>query len=162
MNITSDPLRGTPDQLIEGVRVAAYRLLAPDQLLGALQLESDIAGATVALDGVPLGTTPLADRGLVHKLALGKHALHVEARGYAPWDAPIDIHFQKVSPVVVRLVGTTAPLITSESQRVPREHFYSRPWFLITVGVAAIALGGYIGYRAGHVNCHVYPGGDSC
>ncbi|MGH9885299.1 MAG: hypothetical protein ACREBE_07210, partial [bacterium] len=28
--IQSDPLRGQPDELIEGVRVAAYRLLAPD------------------------------------------------------------------------------------------------------------------------------------
>src|SRR3954470_6534457 len=32
--ISSDPLRGSPDDLIEGVRVAAYKLLAPNQLQG--------------------------------------------------------------------------------------------------------------------------------
>lgn len=161
LNITSDPLRGTPDELIEGVRVAAYRLLAPEQLIGALQLESDLAGATVALDGTRLGTTPLPDRGMVRKLTLGKHALHVEAPGYAPWDEQVDVHFQKVSPVVVRLVGNIVP-VAPESTPKRDEPLYSRPWFLVTVGIAAVALGGYIGYRAGHVSCHVYPSGDSC
>src|SRR5262249_6573270 len=49
--ISSDPLRGSPDDLIEGVRVAAYKLLAPDQLHGSVQIESDLVGAEVALDG---------------------------------------------------------------------------------------------------------------
>ena len=38
--IQSDPLRGQPDELIEGVRVAAYRLLAPDQLFIKILLGS--------------------------------------------------------------------------------------------------------------------------
>src|SRR5439155_23577953 len=53
--IQSDPLRGSPDDLIEGVRVAAYKLLAPNQLHGAIQIQSDIIGAEVALDGTSLG-----------------------------------------------------------------------------------------------------------
>jgi len=161
LNITSDPLRGTPDELIEGVRVAAYRLLAPDQLLGALQVESDLPGAAVSLDGRSLGTTPLPERGMVRKLSLGKHTLHVEAPGYDPWNEQVDVRFQKVSPVIVRLVGTSVPLGTS-SLPAQRDPLYSRPWFLVSVAVAAVALGGYIGYRVGHVNCHVYPSGDSC
>src|SRR5262249_43585723 len=43
--IQSDPLRGQPDELIEGVRVAAYRLLAPGQLHGAIQVQTDLVGA---------------------------------------------------------------------------------------------------------------------
>lgn len=160
--ITSDPLQGTPDQLIEGVRVAAYRLLAPDQLHGALQLESDLAGANVWLDGKPLGTTPLVDGGVVRKLALGKHALRVEAPGYAAWDQDVAIQFQKVSPVVVRLIGTSTPIALGAPIRSQRNPIYSRPWFLIAVGVATVAIGAYVGYRVGHVNCHVYPSGDSC
>lgn len=161
LHITSDPLRGTPDELIEGVRVAAYRLLAPDQLLGALQLESDLAGADVVLDGSSLGRTPLPEGGLLRKIPLGKHRLRVQAPGYAAWEDQVDVHFQKVTPVAVRLVGPPTQ-VTANSGPTRQDPIYSRPWFLLTVGVAAIALGGYIGYRAGHVNCHVYPSGDSC
>ena len=34
--INSDPLRGSPDELIDSVRVAAYRLLAPEQIYGGI------------------------------------------------------------------------------------------------------------------------------
>src|SRR5215831_6436814 len=61
--IQSDPLRGQPDELIEGVRVAAYRLLAPGQLHGAIQIQTDLIGAEVRLDGKPLGKTPLPRNG---------------------------------------------------------------------------------------------------
>ena len=49
--IQSDPLRGSPDELIEGVRVAAYRCSRRDQLHGAVQIQTDLVGAEVALDG---------------------------------------------------------------------------------------------------------------
>ena len=80
--IQSDPLRGSPDELIEGVRVAAYRLLAPQQIHGSLQIQSDLIGAEVTLDGKPLGKTPLPNGGVVAKLPLGKHQLRVEAKSY--------------------------------------------------------------------------------
>src|SRR5678815_647517 len=66
--IQSDPLRGQPDDLIEGVRVAAYRLLAPDQLHGAIQVQTDLVGAEVELDGKPLGKTPLPRNGVILSL----------------------------------------------------------------------------------------------
>ena len=81
-HIQSDPLRGSPDDLIEGVRVAAYKLLAPDQLHGAVQIQSDIIGASVSLDGHDEGKTPLPNQGVLAKLALGKHHLRVESKGY--------------------------------------------------------------------------------
>jgi hypothetical protein len=46
--IDSDPLRGSPDDLIEGVRVAAYRLLAPAQLHGSIQIQTDLANTSSA------------------------------------------------------------------------------------------------------------------
>jgi len=158
--IQSDPLKGTPDELIEGVRVAAYRLLAPEQLHGSLQIQSDLVGAAVSLDGKPVGRTPLGNQGLLAKLALGKHKLHVEAKDYAAWDQDVEVHFQKVSPVVVRLVGTGETIGTGRTIREVRSPIYTRPWFLITVGLAAIAVGVVVGAHEGHVNCTVYPPGS--
>ncbi|HET9993020.1 MAG TPA: PEGA domain-containing protein, partial [Kofleriaceae bacterium] len=113
--IQSPPLKGTPDELIEGVRVAAYSLLAPDQLHGSLQVQSDLVGAEVTLDGKPVGKTPLMNQGVIARLALGKHKLHVEAKDYAPFDDDVDVHFQKVSPVVVRLVGAGETIGTGKT-----------------------------------------------
>ena len=59
--IQSDPLRGSPDDLIEGVRVAAYKLLAPDQLHGSIQIQTDLVGVEVQLDGITALTQPQVD-----------------------------------------------------------------------------------------------------
>lgn len=160
--IQSDPLRGQPDELIEGVRVAAYRLLAPSQLHGAIQVQTDIVGADVQLDGKSLGKTPLAGNGVVGKLALGKHRLRVaDPASLKPYDDDVEVHFQKVSPVVVNLVPSTTILGTGKVERVERKPFYTRTWFIVTAGVVAVGLGATIGYELGHVHdCRVADGGD--
>ena len=161
--IQSDPLRGQPDDLIEGVRVAAYRLLAPDQLHGAIQVQTDLVGAEVELDGKPLGKTPLPRNGVIGKLALGKHRLKVAAPDYEhPYEDDVDVRFQKVSPVVVRLVPSTQVIGTGVVQRIDRRPFYTRTWFVIAAGVAAVGLGAAIGYRLGHVpTCHYDAQGEA-
>jgi hypothetical protein len=116
--IQSDPLRGSPDELIEGVRVAAYKLLAPEQLHGALQVQTDIVGAEVQLDGKTIGKTPLPRLGLVDKQVLGKHTLRVQAPSYEPFEDDVDIHFQKVSQVVVRLLPSREVLGTGDRKSV--------------------------------------------
>jgi hypothetical protein len=149
--IQSDPLRGQPDELIEGVRVAAYRLLAPDQLHGAIQLQTDVVGAEVRLDGAALGTTPLPRNGVIGKLAIGVHRLRVAATGEPPYEDDVEVRFQKVSPVVVRLIPSAHVIGTGAIERVERRPFYSRTWFLVTAGVVAVGLGAAIGYGVGHV-----------
>lgn len=151
--IQTEPLRGRPDELIEGVRVAAYRLLAPDQLHGAIQVQSDLVGAEVRLDDKPLGKTPLPNLGMVSKQALGLHKLRVEARGYEPFEADVDVHFQKISQVEVRLLPSTRTIGTGKLTRHVERPFYTRTWFIVTAIGAAVLLGGYIGYRAGKVEC---------
>jgi hypothetical protein len=157
--IQSDPLRGQPDELIEGVRVAAYRLLAPAQLHGAIQVQTDLVGADVALDGKPLGKTPLPNNGVIGKLALGKHRLRVAAAAYEqPYDDDVEVHFQKISPVVVRLVPSTQVIGTGKIDRIERRPFYTQTWFLVAAGVAAVGLGAAVGYGLGHIKvCHVDP-----
>lgn len=151
--IQSDPLRGSPDDLIEGVRVAAYKLLAPDQIHGAIQVQTDLVGAEVKLDGKAVGKTPLPDLGLLPRQGLGKHKLRVEARGYSPFDEEVEVRFQKVSQVVVRLVQSDRVIGTGKIERVERRPLYTRTWFLVGVGAAAIAIGAYAGWRAGTIDC---------
>ncbi|MGE5185565.1 MAG: PEGA domain-containing protein [Acidobacteriota bacterium] len=152
--INSDPLRGSPDDLIEGVRVAAYKLLAPDQLHGAVQIESDLVGAQVTLDGKEIGKTPLPNRGVIGKLALGKHHLRVEAKKYDAIDQDVDVHFQKVSPVLVHLLPSEITG-TGKTVVVEKNPIYSRTWFVIAAGVAVVGAGILIGHSAGGVPCYI-------
>jgi len=157
--IQSDPLRGTPDDLIEGVRVAAYKLLAPDQLHGSIQIQSDLLGAQVELDGKTIGKTPLPQLGVLPRQPLGKHRLRVEAQGYAPFEDEVEVRFQKVSQVVVRLLPSNEVIGTGKVERVTRQPFYTKTWFVIGVAVAAVGIGIYAGYRAGSVDCvRIIPG----
>lgn len=152
--IQSDPLRGSPDEMIEGVRVAAYKLLAPQQIHGALQIQSDLVGASVTLDNKSLGKTPLPNGGVINKLPLGKHRLRVQAEGYDPFDSDVEVHFQKVSPVIVRLLQAN----TVSSGRVVKQErspIYTRPWFIGLAAVAAIGIGIFVGMQAGHVDCYI-------
>jgi TolB-like protein len=153
--IQSDPLRGKPDELIEGVRVAAYRLLAPEQIHGALQIQSDLIGAEVTLDGKPVGKTPLANNGVIAKLPLGKHRLRVEAKGYDPFESDVEVNFQKVSPVVVRLVQSTETVGSGRVILRERAPVYTKPWFIALVGAGAITAGILIGIKAGQVPCYI-------
>lgn len=159
--IESDPLRGSPDDLIEGVRVAAYKLLAPGQLHGSLQVQSDLVGATVELDGKAIGKTPLPNLGVVGKQPLGKHTLRVEAKGYAPFEDEVEVRFQKVSQVVVRLLPSTEVIGTGRVETVERQPFYTKTWFIVGAGVLAVAIGAGIGYSIGKVDCRrIGPNGE--
>src|SRR5688572_17841747 len=100
--IATPPLRGSPDELIEAVRVAAYDLLAPQQLLGGVMVLSDLVGAKVTLDGKQVGMTPLPAP--LKNLSLGKHRMTVVKQGYLPFDEEIEVRFQKTTRVVVRLI----------------------------------------------------------
>jgi hypothetical protein len=153
--IQSDPLRGSPDELIEGVRVAAYRLLAPQQLHGSLQIQSDLIGAEVTLDGKSLGKTPLPNGGVITKLPLGKHRLRVEAKTYDPFDSDVEVHFQKVSPVVVRLLQATTTVATGKVVQQERSPIYTKTWFIVGAGVVVVGVAALIGWKAGSVPCYI-------
>src|SRR5690606_12516946 len=54
-------LSGTRHLLIPEMRLAAYRLIAPDRIRGSLLIEIDVEGVEVEIDGAHVGTTPLND-----------------------------------------------------------------------------------------------------
>jgi TolB-like protein len=163
--LTTEPLRGNPDELIEAMRVAAYRLLAPEQLLGSISVLSDLVGARVLLDGKEVGATPLPRP--IYKLALGEHELRVEARGYVPFVEKVEVRFQKTTRVVVRLAtregaagGAGGSLVRKRAAPTP---WYTSTWFYVGVGVAAGVVGGIVGYQLAHdpvIDCGARP--DAC
>jgi len=146
--IQSDPLRGSPDELIEAVRVAAYSLLAPEQLYGSVYVLSDLVGAKVSLDGKSAGKTPLP--GPIAKQPLGKHVLKVEAPGYLPFEDEVEVRFQKSTRVVVRL-ATREPVETGPARTVEREPgpWWTSKWAYVGAGALAITIGAVIGWQLG-------------
>ncbi len=135
----SERLTGSPDQLIDAVRVAAYRLVAPEALRGALAILSDVPGAAIILDGKPAGRTPL--KGPLGGLAIGPHRLRLEADGFAPFASAVDIRFQKTSEVVVRMVVT--PGLAGRPAPAPARAL--SPWIYVAVGVGAVVVGALVG-----------------
>jgi hypothetical protein len=166
--IASDPLKGSPDELIEAVRVAAYKLLAPDELLGAVAILTDLVGAKVTIDDKVVGTTPILEP--IRRLDLGEHALKVEAEGYSDFEETVTVRFQKTTRVIVRLKvegapdnGTGDPLIGDPRivTRPAEKHWYTNKWFYVGAGVAAVLVGGYIGYSLANdsvIDCSADPG----
>ena len=151
--IATDPLRGSPDELIEAIRVAAYRLLAPEQLHGSIVVLTDLVGAQVNLDGKPAGKTPLPSP--IAKLPIGTHTLRVEATGYVPFEDKVEVRFQKSTRVVVRLVtrdapiGPDGPVRTRDVAQGGPGHWYTSPWMYVAVGAGAILVGGIVGHELG-------------
>lgn len=142
--IATDPLRGSPDELIDSIRVAAYRLLAPDQLHGSIFVLSDSVGAKVFIDGKAAGATPLPKP--ITKLALGEHVLKVEAKDYYPFEEKVVVRFQKSTRIVVRL-APRAEVPIGPPKTVVREKkpWYTSKWAYAGAGVTALIIGVAIG-----------------
>jgi len=150
-----ETIGGRPDELIEAVRVAAYRLVAPERLRGALRLLATVAGAQVAFDGRIIGKTPLP---LIPGLAVGNHVVRVSKEGYAEVVQPVEIPFQKTAEVVVRMELPHKGNQPQEAQRpLP---WYTRWWFWTVVGVVAAGVGAGISYGLSSstgINCEAEP-----
>jgi hypothetical protein len=158
--IATDPLRGSPDELIDSIRVAAYRLLAPDQLHGSIHVLSDSIGALVELDGKPMGKTPL--QAPMVRLPLGEHALRVSSEGYLPFEEKVVVRFQKSTRVTVRLAPRAETVVGGPARTVRREKkpWYTSKWAYIGAGVTAVVLGVAIGRAMSspdEINCDEVP-----
>jgi hypothetical protein len=69
---------------------------------GAISVESQPAGAQVAVDGRPVGVTPLAG----WALAAGSHVVRIDLDGYERWSAAIQVVADKTVNVVTNLQPT--------------------------------------------------------
>jgi len=89
-------LTGNHDVLIEGLRTAVAQLVAPEQFVGALEIELPARGAEVFIDGRSHGKTPL---GRIEGLAPGEHALKIVLPGYEDFDRFFTVHFGRTALV---------------------------------------------------------------
>lgn len=163
----SEPLQGNPDELIDAVRVAAYRLLNPGKLFGAVAVLSDVQGANIMLDGKNVGKTPLKTP--IGKLKLGKHNLRIVAPGYTDFFRDIDVRFQKTTQVEVRMVAATGdkrafsrPRLVGVRTQQKKGSWVASNWGYVAVGVGAVALGVVVGLvmvNTDVVDCAENPAG---
>jgi hypothetical protein len=90
---------------------------------------------------------------VISKQQLGKHKLRVQAPGYDPFEDEVDVHFQKVAGVEVRLLVSKETIGSGKFQTIERKPFYTRTWFIVTVFAVAIGAGILIGRGGGQVEC---------
>jgi hypothetical protein len=156
----SATLRGSPDELIAEIRVAAVRLVAPDRLVGRIAILSDVPGATVTLDGVEVGKTPLPLP--LGGLPTGVHKLAVTREGFTAFDEDVPVRFEKTTQVVVRQSAMSDAARRAERRRraAGETPLYTRWYFWAGMAVTAVATGIGIGFgvpKQDAINCNRNP-----
>lgn len=139
-------LSGSPEELIDEIRVAAFRLVAPERLVGNIAILSDVPGAAVMLDGVDVGKTPLA--GPLVNLPTGVHKLAVEREGFSSFAEDVPVRFEKTTQVVVHQNAMNAAARKAERRRraAGETPVYARWWFWAAMAGSAIATGVAVGF----------------
>ena len=141
----SATLRGSPEELIAEIRVAAVRLVAPEKLTGRIDVISDVPGAQVTIDANPAGTTPLL--GPVDKISAGVHKVTVTREGFTPYEEDVPVHYEKTTQVVVHQRAMSKAAQRAERRRLGLEPPLYGRWYTWTgVAVGAVATGLLIGF----------------
>lgn len=141
----SATLRGSPEELIAEIRVAAVRLVAPEQLVGRIEVVSAIPGAQVILDGNLVGTTPLV--GPLDRIAAGTHKVVVSRDGYSSFEEDVPVRFEKTTQVVVRQTPMSKAALRAERRRLHGESpVYARWYTWAGVAVGAVGVGLLVGF----------------
>lgn len=137
-------LHGSSEELIAEVRVAAYRLAAPEKLVGAVDVLTDVPGANVFLDGNIVGLTPLP--GPLRGIAAGVHKLRVEREGFSTFEEDVPVRFEKATQVVVRqsAISVKARRALRNAGQLP---VYTKWYFWATIVTGAILTGMLVGYE---------------
>ena len=142
----SATLSGSPEELIDEIRVAAFRLVAPERLVGNIAILSDVPGAHVMLDGIDVGKTPLA--GPLVNLPVGVHKLAVEREGFSSFAEDVPVRFEKTTQVVVHQSAQSASARKAERRRrsAAETPIYAKWWFWAAMAGSAIATGVAVGF----------------
>ena len=108
-----------------------------------------LTGATVQIDGVAIGVTPLEPV----QLATGEHRVQISAGGYLPWRSTVTVIGGAEVPVTCKLAKLPPPAPpqvvekTKPARRPTSRPWYRRPWvWAVAAGSAAAIAGGAVGY----------------
>lgn len=83
-------LDGDLDILIPQIRLIAYKMLAPEKIVGSLAINTALSGIEVSVDGHKMGTTPLPSA--IGGLKPGVH--QVQLSGFQARRSQVEVHIQ--------------------------------------------------------------------
>lgn len=124
-----------PARLAADVRRSVAGLQAQ---LAELQIQVDVAGAELSLDGRPLGVAPLPDSVWVTP---GAHEIAARKHGFLPAKKAIDARAGGAQQVAITL-PPLVKLTNVSSEPIPTRAvppIYKRTWFWVAVGAAVVA-----------------------
>lgn len=130
---------GDEKTLIDQMRRAAVNLLAPDMLVGAVDLQCDQPGVKIAVDGQVIGTTPLANARL--QVGVGRHAIEASADGRVPFSQFVEVAYGETKTVEIVLPDNT---VFVGGDTPFRARWWT--WTLAGAGVVVAGLGGFFNY----------------
>jgi len=128
----SEKASGAERELISQMRRAAVLLLAPEQLIGTVEVHATQPEINILIDGQLYGTTPLASPRLT--VTAGRHAVEANGEGRVPFSAMIDVAYGEVVSLTIDLPANTVFV----GGRAP---YRSRWWTWATAVVGAACLG---------------------
>ena len=127
----------TEDEIVENARDLAHFAIKNEQResKGYIRISVPVTGAQIIIDGSAYGVSPLATP--ARELA-GNHTVHVEKKGFLPFDGAVTVEVGKESGVEVKLIPKSEVKLAGAG---------FLPWAGVTLGLAvaggALSIYGY-------------------
>jgi hypothetical protein len=135
------PVSGSQDALIEMLREAAVRLLAPARYVGALRIEvPGASGAELFLDGKSAGRLPLATP--IEGLPPGQHTVRVADAQAREMSTFVQVRFAQTTEARIDLSGTGLKVaVPSAALSDAATAYPGRPGWVRPVAIAGLGAG---------------------
>jgi hypothetical protein len=135
------------DILVQLENLSAPQTPGPLSRYGSIAIDSTPGGASVILDGVAAGQTPLTHSALIlNSVAVGNHTLRVELAGYPPFTSTVTVMKNQVSRISAELSISSQPVTSaipaSVAQAAPTQKSGVPPAIIMgavgLIGIAAV------------------------
>ena len=116
-----ESFKGNESLLVDTIKRLIPRLfgvVVKDIELGTLIMNSTVKGATVYLDGNPVGKTPIEPM----KLKPGKYNLQYTKPGYQTWTKQVEIKEKQASEITANLTKVSSDSISAGILNIPEQN----------------------------------------
>jgi hypothetical protein len=127
---------GEENEMISQMRKAAVTLLAPELLVGTVDLQIAQPDIKILVDGQVVGTTPLKNSRV--QLPVGPHAVEASGEGRVPFSTLVDLSYGEIKTVEIVLPDNTVYVGGSTPFRA---RWWT--WTVLGGGVVSAGLGGF-------------------